>query len=212
MEVSSIKQSSTEMVREQFASREVSEELIEELVNFIVTSDQRDLLNYYYTKKFAINQSPKNVAVLFNGLLDGKIKQVQNFTEKGAHRRVYAKPITKGEDPVYRTFVRNKDGREEEWNINYDNLNKGYWVEIPEEKDYVSFGIALDALTTNRCDLIRCEDWEDQNQYLRLKQKTIHYPNGYLVCLNNGHSFQPSMQSMTSKRWIMLKFMSTKGH
>jgi len=149
---------------------------------------------------------PKDTAALFNGILNGTIAEIQNFTADGAGRRLFTKAI-QGEDKVYyQPYVRNKDGKEEEWNITLKNLNNGLWAEVPSEEERVGFGIALDALLNGQVDFIRCEDWPDHRQCLR-RTLVICEDGNYYAIRNtaNGALFCPSSSVMASKNWIMFK-------
>lgn len=145
----------------------------------------------------------KDAATLFNGLLNGIIGQIQNFSDKSIGRRVFAKNIGHADSPMWQTFARNKNGTIEEWNITVQNLQKGLWIEIPAP---VTFGIAYDALMRGDCDYIRNEDWSDMTMYLRnSNKKQDSLPPGYLVTVNDNVKLSVSASSMNSNNWIMIK-------
>lgn len=148
----------------------------------------------------------KDTAALFNGILNGAISEIQNFTTDGAGRRVFTKPMQGETKTYYQPYVRNKDGREEEWEITLKNLNKGQWAEVPSLDERTSFGIALDALLRGQADFIRCEDWADHRQCLR-RELVICEDGNYYAIRNTatGALFSPSSSTMASENWIMFK-------
>lgn len=163
------------------------------------------LLEMYYANIFFHNRS--NSVELFNLLLNGKIDQVQQFTEVGAHRRVYCKfaddDLEKKNPSLY---VKSNDGKEEKWHISKINIHKGQWVGIPSSEYHVSYGIALDALLKGKCDYIRSESWADQNLYIRKSDRLkdyLHYDS--LMTVNTNTTFLPSMTAQIQNDWIMVK-------
>lgn len=179
------------------ASKEVySEEQQAEIKN-IICGVINDAISRRQTHKH------KDVASLFNGLLNGTVKEIQNFSDKTCGRRVYSSNIGTEDAPVWQTFARNKNGTVEQWNITTQNLRKGLWIEIPLP---VTFGVAYDALMRGDCDYIRNEDWSDMTMYLRnSNKKQDSLPPGYLVTVNDGTKLSLSATSMNSRNWIMIK-------
>lgn len=176
-----------------------------ETVRDVIVEQIGELVEYHMDTQRKLKE-PKDTAALFNGMLTGNIAEIQNFTKEGAGRRVYTKPVEGLDRTHYQPYVRNKDGREEEWNITMDNLNRGQWAEVPGEDDRVSFGVALDMLFKGEADYIRCEDWVDHRQCLR-RAVVIHEDGNYFALRNvvTGALFVPCGSSMSSNNWIMFK-------
>lgn len=144
-------------------------------------------------------------ADLFNALLNGKVTTVQSFNKKGVGRRVFVNPTEKVEegDPL-QTYTLCKDGKVEPWNITIDNLNNALWIPLPEER--TGFGLAHEALMTNRADFIRCDDWD--NPYKYLKKDTFYIegkPQQLLVDAATGDAISLSQKSMNSRNWIIIQ-------
>jgi hypothetical protein len=176
-----------------------------EQVRDVIVEEIRELVNYHMDNQRKLKE-PKDTAALFNGFLNGNIPEIQNFDKGVVGRRLFTKPVEGLERTHYQPYVRNKDGREEEWNITLDNLNKGRWAEVPSAEDRVSFGIAMDMLFKGEADFIRCEDWVDHRQCLR-REIVIHEDGNYFVLRNTANNalFVPCGSSMSSNNWIMFK-------
>jgi len=148
---------------------------------------------------------------LFNALLNGHVTQIQSFNKKGIGRRVFVKPSESNGEPPLQTYTLCKDGKEEEWTITTDNLNKNIWAEIPGPAYYVGYGIALEALLTGKADFIRDESWTDPTTYLTKETRYIDgKPQQLIINARSETVVSISQAGMTSRKWIMIK-LPTRG-
>lgn len=182
-------------------------ETLNKLEEFVVNTDINNISALYWIRKLHIDNPILNVHELFSSVLNGSVRKVQQFNEVSARRRVYSH-IEKTIDPNapnVSLFVKGPNGVEEKWSPTVKVINQGKWVAVPTPDQYVGYGIALEALQNGLCDLIRCEDWTDEQLYLRLSDKTLDsLPPTYLINLSTKAIFTPSNISMFSRNWIMI--------